>query len=177
MCSLCWGRLSAQRCSARQVANWSKPVIAGTRAWRGWTASTNGYSGPGRHNPGNSRSVTRHPVMPCSARREALAMFRVGGGPRSVGRRHGRVSKLGRAAYPAGFVLMTIDPPGLGSQRSATTSRSAASILRRTLQEFAPKWADCLRSSVREGVARAASGVPCHGVPGILIENDVHHWG
>ena len=46
---------------------------------------------------------------------------------------------------------MTIDPPGLGSQRSATTSRSAASILRRTLRGFAPKWADAFDLPFEKG--------------------------
>ena len=85
---------------------------------------------------------------------------------------------------PAGFDLMTIDPPGLGSTRPATTSRSAASIPGRICPilywGFAAKWANAFDLLFEKGWR--LSGVLLaafrrHGVPGILIENDVRHWG
>ena len=66
---------------------------------------------------------------------------------------------LGEPLTPAGFVLMTIDPPGLGSQRSATTSRSAASILRRThlhLRDSPP-------SGLMPSIFRSRRGGACPG--------------
>ena len=95
-------------------------------------------------------------------------MFRVGGGPRSVADVTVAFRSVGEPLTPAGFVLMTIDPPGLGSQRSATTSRSAASILRRTFHGIWPpsglmpsifrsrRWRRVLLAAFRVTVYRAS---------------------
>jgi glycosyltransferase involved in cell wall biosynthesis len=86
---------------------------------------------------------------------------------------------------PADFDLMTIDPPGAEVGASDDVAfrgldpRAHLTYLR-TLQRFAGKWADSFDLVFEKGWR--LSGVLLaafrrHGVPGILIENDVRHWG
>jgi glycosyltransferase involved in cell wall biosynthesis len=87
---------------------------------------------------------------------------------------------------PAGFDLMTIDPPGAEAAVAnddvafrGLDPRAHLSYLR-TLQGFAARWANAFDLVFEKGWR--LSGVLLaafrrHGVPGILIENDVRHWG
>jgi D-inositol-3-phosphate glycosyltransferase len=87
---------------------------------------------------------------------------------------------------PAGFDLMTIDPSGAEVAAASDDvafrgldPRAHLSYLC-TLRGFAAKWADAFDLVFEKGWR--LSGVLLaafrrHGVPGILIENDVRHWG
>jgi glycosyltransferase involved in cell wall biosynthesis len=87
---------------------------------------------------------------------------------------------------PAGFDLMTIDPPGAETAAASDDvafrgldPRAHLSYLC-TLHRFAGEWANSFDLVFEKGWR--LSGVLLaafrrHGVPGVLIENDVRHWG
>ena len=169
MWSICWARPSARPCWARRAAAWSRPAIAGAGASRGWTASTDDCSGARRHEPAAldllcgawscaARHLGKRPQHPLAGR-----------GPRSVGRRHGRVSKPARAAYARRLRPDDHRPAGGRGRRGQRRRRvprprsPGASVLSSHLAAIRRRAGQCLRSCVREGLALvrgAARGVP-----------------
>jgi D-inositol-3-phosphate glycosyltransferase len=93
---------------------------------------------------------------------------------------------LRESLTPEGFDLITIDPPGAKTPAArddvafrGLDPRPHLSYLR-TLRRFAAEWANSFDLVFEKGWR--LSGVLLaafrrHGVPGILVENDVHHWG